>query len=170
MSHSRTFPVVFLGSLITAIVAVLALSTWLLLIPVWQVYRAGQRRIPWQDYTSDRLAELLSERRNILLVGFAEWNISSALPLHLIETPRIRRAIAARDIVPVSVNFTKESVETDALREFYGLGEHDFTFVVIITGNARGEPVILSEWPELNDKLVFETITKAVPATNPCWE
>lgn len=170
MPNSRTFRVLFVGSLIAIMLTVVGASIWLLAIPPWQVHRAGQRPIPWQEYSSDRLAQLMSERRNVLLVGFAEWNISSALPLYVLDTPRIRRAIDAREIVPVLVNMTKPSAETDALREFYGLGEHDILFVVIIAGSDRDKPVILSDWPELNDARVVEAITKTVPATKPCWE
>jgi hypothetical protein len=170
MPNSRRFRVLFFGSLITAIVAVIAASVWLLVIPPWQVHRAGQRPIPWQDYSSDRIAQLLSERHNALLVGIADWDISSTLPRFLLDTPRIRRAIAAREIVPVLVNMTNPSAETDALREFYGIGEHNSMFVVIVPGDARDKLVIFPDSPDANDEKVFHAITKAVPTKKLCWE
>ena len=167
--YDRSKRILFLGSLVSAMVAVIALTAWLLLRPFWFVYRAGQRPIPWQDYSSDRLAQLLSERRNILLVGWADWDISSAYPPHATDTPRVRRAIESRQIVPLLVNMSNPSAETDALREFLKIPENTFPLAAIISGDAPDQPVTILEWSGPNDEAVFNTI-EAIPPRKPGWE
>ena len=167
--HSRTIRRVFLGSLITAIVGVLALSSWLLFLPLWQIHRAGQRPIPWQDYSSDRLAQLMSERRDTLLITVADWDISGHYLRTMIDTPRVRRAIESREIVPVLVNLTNPSAETDALREFFHIPENTFLFAVIISGDTPDEPVTIVDWSGPNDEQVFQAI-QTIPPRKPSWK
>lgn len=170
MPDSRAHRVLFVRSLIAIMLAVIAVSVWLLVIPPWQVHRAGQRPILWQDYSSDRLAQLLAERRNVLLMTFADWDISSAYPSHMIDTPRVRRAIASREIVPILVNMSISSPETDALREFYEILEHTFPFAVIISGDSMNEPVTIVDWPEPNDDVLFRAIEHSITPRKPSWE
>ena len=88
----------------------------------WYIrYQIPRQPIPWMAYEAGLVKRLTSEGRPVFLQYTADWDLTSVAPMHMVDTPEVRRSVYESGYVPVLVNVTRFREEDYALLASFGL-------------------------------------------------
>jgi thiol:disulfide interchange protein len=109
---------------------------------------AGPQRpdgLPYENFTTARLDRLLSEKQPVFINLTAAWCITCLVNERMLDSDAVRRAFAARDIVPLKGDWTRQDPEITVLLQRFGRSGVPLYLLYDRSGAPSVLPQILTE-------------------------
>jgi thiol-disulfide isomerase/thioredoxin len=137
-----------------AVATAVGVASFMLLVP-------GPAVLPWEPYSSSRLAQLTSEGKTVMVDFTAGWCANCKWNLKVaINRSQVAAAIEEGNVVPLLADFTDGSDEIE--QELNRLGRNAIPVLAIYPARRPTEPIILDSLVTMGQ--VLEALEKAGPS------
>lgn len=110
--------------------------------PVAEADRAGER-VVWREYSAEDLAALRAKGTPVLLNVTAAWCITCLVNERIaLSSPAVARALAAKNVVPVKADWTKQDPQIARLLAEFG---RNGVPLYALYPKGGGDPVVLAQ-------------------------
>jgi thiol:disulfide interchange protein len=110
--------------------------------------------VVWQSFSRQRISELTSQGRIVLVRFKADWNVGPFSEMREFQDPGVRAAIYRNRVVPLLADWTEPSEEIE--KELASLGARSIPVVAVYTPQSRWPPIVL------RDEIVPSEVVQAI--------
>ena len=136
---------------------------FLLMIPlgfgfVWLHNYLDNRPINWVTYSAAELDRNIQERRTVLINFRATWDMVTVMHERTaVETPKVRRWIRSRDVIPMRADYTNGSPHIAAALQ--SINQASIPVVAVYPASSPDNPIILSG--RITEEQVLDALEQA---------